>query len=82
MDADLTDMLADLDGIEQRVTQILGSLQKEISAAANFMLDCIMAGIVQGVDAARSKIPEIHKVRLSNRAATCSLRALDGIDRA
>lgn len=80
MDADLNDVLVEVDGIEQRVTQTLSSVQKDIITCGNFMLDCMMMGVVSGLDTVRSKIPEVHKLRQTNRSVKQQLRALDGIE--
>jgi len=81
LDDDLKDILAELDGIEQRVTQVLQNVQKEMGMCANFMLDSIMSGVTSGVDGVKSKVPNVHKLRQANRLVKTQFRALHDSDR-
>lgn len=82
IDADLSDFIMKIDGVETRATQLLQSLQNEISSCVNYMLDSIMAGITVAVDNVKNKVPQVQKIRMANRSIKTQLRALDELENA
>eukprot|EP00737_Agarophyton_chilense_P000032 gb/GEZJ01000041.1/.p5 GENE.gb/GEZJ01000041.1/~~gb/GEZJ01000041.1/.p5 ORF type:complete len:119 (-),score=22.37 gb/GEZJ01000041.1/:2653-3009(-) len=78
IDADLMDALARLEGHEQRICLIVGNMHNEITKCANYMLECISIHLKKVVENEKRKIPQIEKLRETQRAANVHLQELQG----
>lgn len=76
LEPDLKDVLAELDAVEQRVSAILASVQKEANEVISFALHSIMHGFADAVDSSRADLPAIQRTRNFTRTAETHLRSL------
>lgn len=76
LEPDLKDVLSELDAVEQRVSGILASTQKEANDAIVFALNSVMQGFADAVDSSRVHLPAIQRTRNFTRTAETHLHSL------
>lgn len=80
VDADLTDLLKQIDGVEQRTAKLLQKIQDEIAQCAHYMVESIMAGLLTSADSKKSRVTQVQKLRTANQTIQNQLKALDEIE--
>lgn len=76
LEPDLKDVLSELDAVEQRVSAILASTQKEANDAIVFALNSVMQDFADAVDSSRVHLPAIQRTRNFTRTAETHLHSL------
>lgn len=76
LEPDLKDVLSELDAVEQRVSAVLASTQKEAHDVIAFALNSVMQGFADAVDSSRVHLPAIQRTRNFTRTAETHLHSL------
>lgn len=80
-DSDVKEVLKDVDGVEERVAEVIASVHKQLSQCTNYMLDCISGGFSQRISKVRRDMKELKRKRKINRKIVRQMRALESLDR-